>query len=90
MIKKGDGRQKYYCTISDGVSYETVCFYLYQKETLKVTSYINDGYFKPTTILPKALSALWFIQSGDDKRAIVANVTKAKEAVNEKTGTIIK
>ena len=42
MIKKGDGRQKYYCTISDGVSYETVCFYLYQKETLKVTSYIND------------------------------------------------
>lgn len=56
----------------------------------ELTSYINDGYFKPTTILPKALSALWFIQSGDDKRAIVANVTKAKEAVNEKTGTIIK
>ena len=41
-FKKQTGTQNYYCTVSDGINSETVNFYLYQKDTLKATPYIND------------------------------------------------
>ncbi len=90
LAELADADTLLFLTASEGISLNEGGEVLKNISKDELVSYINDGYFKPTTILPKTLSALWFIESGDDKRAIVANVSKAKDAVNEKTGTIIK
>lgn len=51
---------------------------------------IDDGAFRPTTSLPKIDASINFVQSGEDRRAIITNLDKPLDGINEKVGTIIK
>lgn len=60
---------------------------LTKKEALK---YIEEGQFSKGSMLPKIEACLDFINESDDKRAIIASLNKANDAINGKTGTVIK
>lgn len=49
-----------------------------------------QGKFDPITTLPKLEASINFVASGEERRAIISNLDKAKEAIAEKVGTIIK
>jgi len=51
---------------------------------------IADNKFDAITTLPKVEASLNFVVSGKERRAIIANLSKAKDAVAEKCGTILK
>lgn len=51
---------------------------------------ITAGKFDPITTLPKIEASVNFVVSGQERRAIISNLSKAKEAIAEKVGTIIK
>lgn len=51
---------------------------------------IEKGYFDPATSLPKIDASLSFVLAGKERRAIITNLSKAKEGISEKVGTIIK
>ncbi len=51
---------------------------------------IEDGYFDPVTSLPKIDASLSFVLAKDGRKAIITNLDKAKEGIDEKVGTIIK
>lgn len=51
---------------------------------------ITAGKFDPVTTLPKIEASVNFVVSGQERRAIISNLSKAKEAISEKVGTIIK
>lgn len=51
---------------------------------------IAEGKFDPITTLPKIEASVSFVEAKDGRTAIIANLAKAKEAINEKSGTIIK
>lgn len=50
---------------------------------------IAAGYFQPTTTLPKIEACTNFVSAGSDRRAVIAHLDKAKEAVNGYSGTVI-
>ena len=51
---------------------------------------IEDGYFDPVTSLPKIDASVSFVQAGNDRTAIITNLSKAKDGIRGKIGTIIK
>ena len=51
---------------------------------------IDDGYFDPVTSLPKIDASLSFVLAKDGRKAIITNLNKAKDGIEEKVGTIIK
>ena len=51
---------------------------------------IEEGYFDPVTSLPKIDASLSFVQAGKGREAIITNLSKAKEGIRGKIGTIIK
>lgn len=51
---------------------------------------IEQGYFKPTTSLPKIDASISFVSAGEGRKAIITNLDKALDGINEKVGTIIK
>ena len=51
---------------------------------------IDAGYFDPVTSLPKIDASLSFVLAGNDRKAIITNLNKAKDGIRENIGTIIK
>lgn len=65
-----------------------------QKNLLKMTveeayRYIEEGHFAPGSMLPKVKAALMFAESKPGRKSIVTSLTKAREALVGKTGTVI-
>lgn len=50
---------------------------------------IEHGYFDPVTSLPKIDASLSFVLAGKGRRAIITNLTKAKDGIRGKVGTVI-
>ena len=51
---------------------------------------IDEGHFDPVTSLPKIDASLSFVLAGKGRKAIITNLSKAKEGIRGKIGTIIK
>lgn len=51
--------------------------------------YIAEGHFAPGSMLPKMQAAVDFVKNNPGKKAIITSLSKALEALNNKTGTII-
>ena len=52
--------------------------------------YIKEGHFAKGSMLPKIEACLDFIDNSNDRVAIISSLDKAKDAINGKTGTVIK
>ena len=55
----------------------------------KANQYIEEGHFAPGSMLPKVLAAMDFVESGDNKEALITLLEKAKDGIAGKTGTKI-
>jgi len=51
--------------------------------------YIAEGHFAPGSMLPKVQAALSFVKSGPGRRAMITMLSKAKDDLAGKTGTVI-
>ncbi len=49
--------------------------------------YIEEGHFAPGSMLPKVEAAMKFVESGDNKKAIITSLDKAIDALKGETGT---
>ena len=52
--------------------------------------YCNQGQFAPGSMLPKVEAAMKFVRANPDKKAIITSLDKAMEALEGKTGTVIR
>lgn len=52
--------------------------------------YCNQGQFAPGSMLPKVEAAMKFVRANPDKKAIITSLDKALEALEGKTGTVIR
>lgn len=52
--------------------------------------YIDEGHFAPGSMLPKVEACLEFVEKSDKGLALITSLEKAAEALEGKTGTIIK
>ncbi len=52
--------------------------------------YIAEGHFAPGSMLPKVEAALKFVKANPEKKAIITALDKAVDALEGKTGTVIK
>lgn len=50
---------------------------------------IAEGHFKPTTTLPKIEAAINFVSAGPERKAIIAHLDNAKNAVLGCSGTVV-
>jgi len=65
-----------------------------QKDLDKMTvkeaeKYIEEGHFAPGSMLPKVKAALKFAKSKKGRKALIASLDKAEEALNGKSGTLV-
>ena len=51
--------------------------------------YIEEGHFAPGSMLPKVQAAISFVKSGDGRKAVIASLEKAPEAITGESGTLI-
>jgi len=51
--------------------------------------YIEEGHFAPGSMLPKVEAALSFVKSGTGRKALITMLSKAREGLAGKTGTVI-
>ena len=51
--------------------------------------YINEGQFAKGSMLPKVEAAVSFVQSGNNKKALITLLEKAADGIAGKTGTVI-
>lgn len=51
--------------------------------------YIEEKQFAAGSMLPKVLAALQFVENGKNKKALITSLSRAKEALQGLTGTII-
>ena len=51
--------------------------------------YIAEGHFAPGSMLPKVEAALGFVKSGPGRKAMITMLSKARDGLAGKTGTII-
>ena len=56
----------------------------------EVEKYIDEGQFAKGSMLPKVEACLDFIGESTSRKAIISSLSKAKEAIDGKTGTVIK
>lgn len=54
----------------------------------EANKHIADGQFAPGSMLPKVEAAMNFVESGDNKKAIITSLDKAIDALEGKTGTV--
>lgn len=52
-------------------------------------SYVSDGSFSTSGMLPKFTAAISFLESGAGKKVIITNLLSALDGIHEKTGTMI-
>jgi carbamate kinase len=65
-----------------------------QKDLDKMTvkeaeKYIEEGHFAPGSMLPKVKAAVKFAKSKKGRKALIASLDKAEEALNGKSGTLV-
>ena len=65
-----------------------------QKDLDKVTveemkKYANEGHFEPGSMLPKVMAAVKFAESKPGRKAIIASLDRAKEALRGESGTMV-
>ena len=53
-------------------------------------AYIAEGQFDETSVLPKVVAAVSFVSGKPGRVTVIADLYDAKEALQEKAGTIIK
>ena len=51
--------------------------------------YANAGYFAPGSMLPKIEASIDFVSQGDDRKAVITHLSKAREGLHGRTGTSI-
>lgn len=51
--------------------------------------YIEDGQFAPGSMLPKIQACLNFVESGENRQALITSLSKCREGMQGKTGTRI-
>lgn len=51
--------------------------------------YIGEGHFAPGSMLPKVQAAIEFVKSGKGRKAVIASLEKAPEAITGESGTLI-
>ncbi len=82
--------------ILTAVDYVAIRFGQPDQENLKdmtakdLRNLISEGHFAKGSMLPKVEAALGFVESTENKVAIIASLEKAKEALKFNTGTIIR
>jgi carbamate kinase len=52
-------------------------------------TYIDQMQFGKGSMLPKVEAAISFVESGEEKKALITMLSKAKEGIEGKTGTVI-
>jgi carbamate kinase len=52
-------------------------------------TYMEQGEFGKGSMLPKVAAAVAFVESGENRRAVITKLSKAKEGLEGKTGTVI-
>ena len=57
--------------------------------TKEAEELIDKGYFDPITSLPKIDASLNFVLAKKERKAIISNLAKAKDAIRGKIGTVI-
>lgn len=57
--------------------------------TEEAYEYIKENHFAPGSMLPKVLSSIKFAESKKGRKAVIASLEKAKEALVGKSGTVI-
>ncbi|MFR3729426.1 carbamate kinase [Lacrimispora sp.] len=55
----------------------------------EAVSYITEGQFESSSMLPKIEASVDFIEHGRNRKAIITSMEKAKASLEEKAGTII-
>lgn len=63
--------------------------YLKEISVEKINKYIEEGQFAPGSMLPKIEACKKFVQSGENKIAIISSLNNAREAINGYAGTRI-
>lgn len=82
--------------ILTAVDYVAIRFGTPEQENLKdvttkqLRDLIEEGHFAAGSMLPKVEACLGFVEKTNNKVAIIASLTQAKEALKFKTGTIIR
>lgn len=51
--------------------------------------YAAEGHFAPGSMLPKVMAAIEFAESRPGRKAVIASLDKAKEALKGESGTIV-
>ena len=51
--------------------------------------YVEEGHFAPGSMLPKVKAAMKFVEAYPEKKAIITSLSKAVDALEGKTGTVI-
>ena len=51
--------------------------------------YCAEGQFAPGSMLPKVQAAMSFVKSGKGRKAIIASLEKAPDAIRGESGTVI-
>lgn len=74
-------------TLHEGTAEEMVLGSLSAAEAAKL---LSEGHFEAITTLPKMEAAVNFVTAGTERRAIITSLDNAKNAVMEKSGTIVK
>ena len=59
------------------------------EKNLILKQYVNKNNLGEITTLPKVDAAVGFVLAGEGRKAVIANLEKAKEALAGKTGTTI-
>jgi carbamate kinase len=54
-----------------------------------IKQHVADGHFAPGSMLPKVLAAIQFVEGKKGRRAVIASLASATEAVNGTIGTVI-
>ena len=63
--------------------------WLSEMSVSEAKQYINEGQFAKGSMLPKVQAAVSFVESGNNKKALITLLEKAAEGIVGKTGTVI-
>ena len=63
--------------------------WLSEMSTGDAERYIEEGHFAPGSMLPKVEAALSFVKSGTGRKALITMLSKARDGLAGKTGTVI-
>ncbi|MGF7059763.1 carbamate kinase [Brassicibacter mesophilus] len=55
----------------------------------EMKNYADEGHFAPGSMFPKVMAAIKFAESKPGRKAVIASLDKAKEALRRESGTIV-